>query len=145
MRLFAFERHREQTGESTVVADEIGPIAVLDDATMIEDHDLVDRVQRGQSMGDDQRRATPHQIDDGRLEAPFGLRVDTSGRLIEHEQVGVTQPHASERQKLRLARRQSGATRAERALDATVRKRSEADALQRIDRRQHRWARRRRG
>ena len=40
--------------------------------------------------------------------------VDAGGRLVEHHQVGVAQPHAGEREQLRLAGRQSGAAGAER-------------------------------
>ena len=36
--------------------------------------------------------------DDRSFEAPFGLGVDASGRLVEHQEVGIAQPHPGERQ-----------------------------------------------
>ena len=46
-RCLAVERHGEQTGEAAVVvADQVEAIAVLDDLTVVEHHDLVDGAQR---------------------------------------------------------------------------------------------------
>ena len=96
------------------IVGKIGAVAVLDDATVVEHDDLVDVAKRRQSMGDDQRRAALGQLGDGSLEQIFGVRVDTCGGLVEHDDVGIAQPHPGERQQLRLAGRQAGAAGAER-------------------------------
>ena len=108
-------------------ADQLGAVAVLDDAAVVEHDDLVDVAQRRQPVGDDQRRAARHQLGDGRLDAAPRSRVDARGRLVEHDEVGLAQPHPGQRQQLRLAGRQPGAARAEGAVDAAVDERAEPD------------------
>ena len=58
-----------------VVADEVDRDPVLDDAPVIEHDDVVDRVQRRQAVGDDQRRPALDQRRDG-----ASSRSSVSGR-----------------------------------------------------------------
>ncbi len=66
------------------------------------------------------------QLGDGGLEALLGDRVDARRRLVEHDEVGLAQPHPGERQQLGLAGRQPGAAGAEGAVDAAVDERRRA-------------------
>ena len=68
------------------------------------------------------------QLGDGRLQALLGDRVDARRRLVEHDEVGLAQPHPGQGQQLRLARRQAGAAGAERAVDAAGGERAETGA-----------------
>ena len=80
------------------------------------------------------------QLGDGGLEALLGDRVDARRGLVEHDEVGLAQPHPGERQQLGLAGRQAGAAGAEGAVDAAVDERAEAGAAQRVARRRRRSA-----
>ena len=126
------ERERQQPMEpARRVGRERRPLAVFDDASVIEHDDLVDVAQRRQPVRDHQRRAAAHERRDRCLQRGLGGRVDPGGRLVEHEQIRVAQPHAGEREQLCLAGRQPCAAGAELAVDAAVGERVEADRAER--------------
>ena len=140
----AVEREREQTSEAAVVVtDEVGAVAVFDDAPVVEHDDLVDRTQRRQPVRDHERGPAADQLDDGRLQSSLGLGVDASGGLVEHDDVRIAQPDPRQGEELGLARREPGPRRAEFAVDAARRERTQADPFERVDHGAHRSARRR--
>jgi hypothetical protein len=83
-----------------------------------EHDDLVDRLQRRQAVSDHERGAATHQLDHGGFDASLGLGIDARGRLVEHQEIRIAQPHPCECEQLRLAGRQPGTTRTEFAVDA---------------------------
>ena len=101
-----------------VAAHERLAVAVLGHPSLVEHHDLVDEVERRQPVGDDERRTPDHQLGDGRRDALLGAGIDARGGLVQHHQVGLAEPHASEGEELGLPGGQPGTRRAERAVDA---------------------------
>ncbi len=130
------ERERHETRElALVVTDQFGAGAELGDLAVVEHDDVVDGMQRRESVGDDQRRPPDHQARHGCLDLPFGLGVDARRRLVEHQHVGVAHPHAGERQQLSLAGRQTRPGGAELAIDVATGESIEPDRPERVDHR----------
>src|SRR5215218_5338960 len=59
--------------DAALEAQEGGMVAVLDDASVIEDQDAVELAHRRQTVGDDQRRAATHQAMHGVLDQGLGF------------------------------------------------------------------------
>ena len=115
------------------VVGEALSIVVLHDSTVIEHHDLVRPTQGRQPVGDDQGRAAGGQLADRGVEPGLGFGIDSGRRLVEHDDVGGTQPHPGKRQQLRFAGRQSLAAGPERPMDVTRRDSGQSGATQGID------------
>ena len=127
------EGELEQVPEAAVLGvDQRGPVAVLDDATVVEHEDLVDHVERRQPVGDDERGAPDHQLGDRGRDLLLGRGVDARRRLVEHDEVGLAEPHPGEREQLGLSGGQSGTAGAERAVDAALDEHVEPDRPQRV-------------
>ncbi len=103
---------------------------MFDDPTAVEHRDVVDVAQRREPVGDHEGRATAHQRSDRRLEPGLRDRVDPGGRLVQHDHVGVPQPHSRHREELRLPRRQPRPAGPQHTFDPTVGERIEADRPQ---------------
>ena len=65
--------------------------AFLDDTALVHDNDTVGALDGGQAMGDDQRRATLHQMLKGRLHGCLAFRIERAGRLVEEKNGRVLQ------------------------------------------------------
>ena len=93
------------------VAGQRGARAVLADAALLQDHDLVGALHRAQAVGDDDGRAVLDQRVHGALDQVLGGRVQARRGLVEDDQARVLQKDARKGQQLRLARRQPAAAR----------------------------------
>src|SRR5260370_42330492 len=62
-----------------------GMVAVLDDASVVEDQNAVELAHRRQTVGDDERRAAPHQRVHGVLDQGLRLAVETRGGFIQDQ------------------------------------------------------------
>ena len=113
------------------IGAECDPLTVLDDATVVEHDDLIDLTQRRQPMCDHDGGAATHQRVNRFVQRRLGRRVDARRRLVEHHDVGVTQPHPRHREQLRLTGRQSRTARAEPTVDAASGERREPHCLER--------------
>jgi hypothetical protein len=85
------------TGEQVVGRSGLHHVAVLDDG------DLVGLDHRGQPVGDQHRGAALPEAAKGLLDSCLGDHVEVGGGLVEHQQGGVGDPGARERDQLALA------------------------------------------
>ncbi len=85
-----------EAGVDTTEADQFRVVPALDDASSVDDDDLVGGLRRGEAVRDGNRGATPRQRVEGALEPHLGARVDGRGRLVEDEQVRVGEVGARE-------------------------------------------------
>ena len=114
--------HRPRTGATrraggrtdTVGIDELGMRAALDDGARVDHEDLVGALGGGEPVRDRQRRPAVGERVQGAGQPLLGRRVDGAGRLVEHQQVGVGDVGAGERDQLPLPRRQRLAALADR-------------------------------
>ena len=104
---------------------------MLGDPPVVEHDHLVDHVERGQAVGDDERRAPLHQLGDRHADVLLRLRIDAGRRLVENDEVRVAQPDAGKGEELRLARREPGPGGSEGTVDAGVDEPVEPDVAQR--------------
>ena len=97
-----------QAGEGRVTPGEqgLGP-AVFDDAARLEDEDAIDRPERGQAVGDDERRAPRAERDEVTLEPRLGLQIEGARRLVEDDDRRVAQEEPRERDSLSLSAREA--------------------------------------
>ena len=84
-------------------AQQVGMVAVLDDASVVEDQDAVERAHRLQRVRDDERRAAPHQRLHGVLDQGLRLAVETRGGFIQDQDRRIGQEGARNRDPLALA------------------------------------------
>ncbi len=82
-------------------------------------------------MGDDERRPAGHQLGHALLQTQLGQWVDARRRLVEHEEIGVAEPDAGQREQLRLARGQAGASGTEGPVQVSRGELVEPGALER--------------
>src|SRR5262249_12120315 len=78
--------------------------ALLDDAPLVEDDDAIDRADRGEAVGDEQRGAPAPGALQRVLEAGLGVAVDVGGGLVEDEDRRVAVERAREGDELALPR-----------------------------------------
>src|SRR5882672_3951982 len=84
-------------------AQQVGMVAVLDDASVVEDQNAVELAHRRQTVGDDERRAAPHQRFHGVLDQGLRLAVETRGGFIQDQDRRIGQEGARNRDPLALA------------------------------------------
>ena len=77
--------------------------AALDDAATIDEQDLLGMHQRGEAMGDDDRRPVLRGFAERGANALFGGGVDGGGGIVEHQDRRRRQEAAGDRQPLALA------------------------------------------
>lgn len=63
--------------------------SALDDLAVLQDDDLVGVLDRGQPVGDRERRAVLREAVEAALDEHLRLRVHVAGGLVEHEDLGV--------------------------------------------------------
>ena len=80
--------------------------AALDDATVLEDDDLVGVDHRRKPMGDHQRGAALRDLLQALLQRPLGAAVEGRGRLVEDQDRRVLEQDAGDGDPLLLAARQ---------------------------------------
>ena len=80
--------------------------STLDDATGVNDDDLVGCFGRGEAVGDGDRRAATSGAVDRSLEPDLGLWVDSRRGLVEQEEVGLGQVGPDQCHELPLASRE---------------------------------------
>ena len=95
--------------------------ALLDDPAVLEHDDLAGALDRGQAVGDDDRRAAGQQAPQARLDPRLGVDVDVGGGLVEHEDARVGDERAGEGDELALAGRELDAALADRRVVARAR------------------------
>ena len=95
---------------------EVRAAAALDDSSVLEDDDLVDVVNGGETMGDDERSAAVHQFFDRLHDRRFGRWVERRGRLVEEQDGRVLEKRARHSDPLPLADAQVPATLADGVL-----------------------------
>src|ERR1700704_4442696 len=59
--------------------------AVLDDLAVLQYDDVPRLADRGEAVGDDDRRASCQQAPQALLDAPLGVQIDVGGGLIEDQ------------------------------------------------------------
>ena len=80
--------------------------AALDDAALLQDHDAVAVLDRGQAVRNHERRAPLHQGVHAALHQRFGARVDGGGRFVQNQRGRVGNRGAGNRQQLPLPLRE---------------------------------------
>ena len=84
------------------LGDQFGMRATLDDPATLVDEDPVGAQDRGQSVGDGDRRAALHQALEGGLDEPFRDGVERRGRLVEDQDPRVLEQDPGDREALLL-------------------------------------------
>src|SRR5438552_2389643 len=102
------ERRVAAAGEDQVLV-----AADLDDATAVEDDDLVRIADGRETVGDRDRRAALREAVERLLHEPLGLGVERARRLVEDEDRRVAQDRARDRDALLLAAREAVAALAD--------------------------------
>src|SRR5690349_1251229 len=77
------------------------------DFALVHDDDLIYRLNRRQTVGDDQRRAPFHQPLDRIADEDFGLRINRAGRFVEYQHARVEGQRAGKADQLLLPDRQA--------------------------------------
>ena len=98
-----------EPGVGAVGREQLVVGALLDDRAVLHHQDQVGVADRGEPVGDDERRAVGAQRGHRVLEQQLGAGVDRGGRLVEDQQRRVGQERARDRDQLALPRRQVGA------------------------------------
>ena len=80
-------------------------VALRDDPTVVEHDDLIRQRDRGEAVGDHERRASRHRLGERQLDALLGRGVHRGGRVVEHQHARVGQQRARDRDALALAAR----------------------------------------
>ena len=80
---------------------------LLDEPARIEHQHQVGGLGGREAVGHADRGAAPRRAQQRARQRPLGLRVDGAGRLVEHEQPGLAELRACERDQLALADRQA--------------------------------------
>src|SRR5262249_44411171 len=75
---------------------------VFDNMSMVHDNDAINAMNRGESMGNDDRRPSFRQIVQRLTNLDFGLRVDVGRGLIEHYDRRILQNYTGNRYTLPL-------------------------------------------
>jgi hypothetical protein len=91
---------------SATAGEQLSVGATLDDAALVEDEDLVDPVQAGEPVGDQQRGLSGGRVEQVVEQCALGGWIEIGGRLIQHEQRPVGQEGAGERDALARPGRQ---------------------------------------
>jgi len=92
-----------EAGVETALGEQRVVPALLDDPAFVEDDDAVSAADRGETMGDDDRRAVVHQPLERLLDQLLRFGVERGGRFVEQQQRRVAQHRAGDRQPLALA------------------------------------------
>ena len=92
--------------------------AVFDDLAVLQDDDSVEAGHRRQPVGDDDRRASFHQVAESFLDHPLALGVQRRGRLVEDEDGRIGQDGAGDGDALPLSAGQFDAPFAGDGLEA---------------------------
>jgi hypothetical protein len=111
----------QQGGEARVaVGREPLARAILDDPSLLQDHDVVAPSHGLEAVRNDDSCPSFEESVDGALDPVFGCGVEPRRRFIEHNEPRVTKECAREREQLRLARRQ--AVRGHRRVEVSSRR-----------------------
>src|SRR5574343_372058 len=78
-------------------------VADLDDLSAIHDDQPVGLAQRGEAVGDGDRRAALDEVVERLLDLFFGLGVDRRGRFVEYQDARIDEQRAGDRDALALA------------------------------------------
>ena len=82
--------------------EQLGLCAPSDDPPVVEDDHLVRECDRGQSVGDDDRRPPAHHLAQARADPGLGRRVDRGRRVVEDEDARVDEQRPGDRDALSL-------------------------------------------
>src|SRR3954447_5550067 len=96
----------ERVGESAerpVGREQIGLPSSLDDAPVVDNHDLVGAADGREPVGDDQRGAAAQEPVERALDQQLGRPVDVRGRLVEDQDPRVGEQRPRDRDQLALA------------------------------------------
>ena len=83
---------------------------------MVQHHDAVGLLHRGQPVRDDERRAAPHRRFERSLHHAFAFGVERAGRFVEQQQRRVLQHRAGDADALALTARKAHAALAQKGL-----------------------------
>ena len=100
----------------------------------VDDQDRVGVADRGQPVGDDERRPVLHDAGQGLLDQPLGLGIEGRGRFVQDEDRRVLEQGPGEGQPLPLADREEGAPLADRRVVSLGKLRDEVMAFGRLGR-----------
>ena len=108
----------EQPAERPVTSGQPATRPLLDDATRLEDGDLLGPLGRREAVGDEDAGAPRDQPVRGPDHSGLGDRVHAGRGLVEHDDAHVAHEQPGERHELLLARRERRAARAEHRVQA---------------------------
>ena len=102
-RAFFAELHGVQTGVMAIGSEQLGVGSLLDDASLVHDHDRIGLLDGRQAVGNDQRGAVGHDVIERILDVALGLGVECRRRFVENEDRRVLEDRSRNRQALPLA------------------------------------------
>jgi len=94
-----------EAGVDATGGDELIVGSAFDDPTVIDDGDLVGVADRGQAVGDDDRRPSLQGDRQRILYRRLGAGVEMGGGLVEHDDAGIFEEQSSDGDALLLAAR----------------------------------------
>src|SRR5579885_1777357 len=100
------EAHGVEGGVGSVALQEFGVSALLDDATGLQDDDIVGSLDGRETVGDHYGGATAQETAQALLHDQFGHGIDVGCRLVEDEDARIGQQGAGEGDELALAHAQ---------------------------------------
>jgi len=100
------------------LADQLFVGPALDDPAAVDDQDGVGVPDRGQPMGDDERRPVFHDTGQGLLNQPLGLRIQGRGRLVQDQDRRILEQGPGQGQPLALADGENAAALADQRVIA---------------------------
>jgi hypothetical protein len=92
-----------EAGIEAALGDEFGVAALADDAAMVHHHDAFQPLNGGEAMGDDDRRASGHQVLEPDLHQPLVFGIECARRLVEQKQRRIAQDGARDCNALALS------------------------------------------
>ena len=92
-----------EAGVDAIGGEQFGMRALFDESAAIEGEDAVGVAERGEPMGDRDRRPAADEDGERLLDALLRLGVDVARRLVEHEHPGIVEERPRDREPLLLA------------------------------------------
>ena len=87
---------------NTALNNQLFMRSVLADLAIVEHQDAIGSLRSRESVGDRHHRATAGQLDQRSVDSDLGGWVDSRGRLIEYEQIGIGDSGSDESDELTL-------------------------------------------
>ncbi len=89
--------------EETAFVEQLLVAALFNDLAMVDNNHIVGVTNRAETVGDDETGSTLHQAQQRFLNASLGAGIDAARRLIQDQDIGVSQDGACNGKQLALA------------------------------------------